>query len=326
MTVSFPLQGQLISGTKLDDWLRQAIAETSKQALLCSAYIRAAAFTRLLSLRTPCEQLQASVLVRWQVQDLLSAASDIELFPVCRERNISLFMRLDFHGKVYAVPPAGISVGSTNATASGLGFGARPNAEVNTLVSCTEENMRIVQSQFDGATLITDQLYERIRLELETIQKAKLNSSQWSSEIMSLLQPPILPETLLVDECLATDGRWWRQGLGSVRDPGAEHDLRLLGLVGIQQGDLQLQVALRQTKCVRWLTERVRQAPAHELYFGALSSALHDALLDDPGPRRSEVKTLLQNLLSWIQLANFPELSVDRPNHSQRVRFRNSES
>ena len=235
-------------------------------------------------------------------------------------------MSLDFHGKVYAIPPAGIGVGSTNATASGLGFGAKPNAEMNTLVGCTEENLRVVESQFQGSTLVTDQLYERIRLELEAMQRSSVHSSQWSSEIMSLLQPTVPPESLFVDECLVTDGRWWVLSPGSVRDPYAEHDLRLLGLVGSEQSQLQLQAALRQTKCVRWLTERIRQAPAHELYFGSLSSALHDALLDDPGPRRSEVKTLLQNLLSWVQLARLPELSVDRPNHSQRVRLLSHEA
>jgi hypothetical protein len=325
MPTSFPLQGQLISGPQLDDWLRRAIAEMRQHAWLCSAYIRTAAFTRLLSFRSCGEQLQASVLVRWQVQDLLCAASDLELFPACRERNISLFMRQDFHGKVYAVPPMGIGIGSTNTTASGLGFGARPNVEVNTLVSCTEENLRIVKGQFDGATRVTEQLYERIRLELEFMQKGQIHSPQWSSEIMSLLQSPIPAESLFLDECFATDGRWWFHGLGSIGDPEAEHDLMLLGLIGSEQGELQLQAALRQTKCVRWLTERVRQAPASELYFGALSAALHEALLDDPGPRRSEVKTLLQNLLSWIQLAHLPELSVDRPNHSQRVQLRAGE-
>lgn len=323
---AYPLQGQLISGPELEGWLRDTIATTRHEALLCSAYIRSAAFVRLVSSRTLAEPLRASVLVRWQAPDLLSSASDLALFPVCRERNIDLFLKLDFHGKVYAVPPTGIGVGSTNATASGLGFGIHPNAEMNTLVTCTDENLRIVRSQFNGATRITDQLYERIRLELEVMQKGRVQNTQWSSEVMSLLQPPTSAESLLVDECLATDGGWWNQGHGSIPVPGADHDLRLLGLVGGAQGELQLQAALRQTKCVRWLTERVRQAPACELYFGALSSALHDALLDDPGPRRAEVKTLLQNLLSWVQLARLPELSVDRPNHSQRVRLLSHEA
>lgn len=319
MPTSYPLQGRLISGPELDEWLRQVIAVTQQVVWLCSAYIRSAAFMRLLGSRAPGEQLMASVLVRWQPQDLLSGASDIDLFPICRERNIDLYLKLDFHGKVYAVPPAGIGVGSTNATASGLGFGPQPNAEMNTLVTCTDENLRIVQRQFIGATRVTDQLYECMRHELDGMRKNNILSAQWSSEIMSRLQPPVPPAALLVDECFLTDGRWWLQGCGVVQDTSAEHDLQLLGVVrsGISEGELQS--ALRGTKCVRWLIEQLRCEPERELYFGALTAALHDSLLDDPGPRRSEVKTLLQNLLSWVQLGRLPELRVDRPKHSQRI-------
>jgi hypothetical protein len=319
--MSFPLQGQLITGPKLDEWLRQAIADARQHTWLCSAYIRSSAFLRLLSLRTSREPLQSSVLVRWQAQDLLSASSDLELFPICRERNVQLFMRLDFHGKVYAVPPAGISVGSTNATASGLGFGTQPNGEVNTLVDCTAENLRIVQDQFRGATLVTEQLYNLMRIELEGMQKSKGSSLQWSSEVLNRLQPPVIPKSLLVDECFMTDGRWLSLAPSAPRAASADHDLRLLGLVNSSFSEEELRSALRRTKFVRWLIHQVARASQRELYFGAITAALHDSLLDDPGPRRSEVKTILQNLLCWIQLADLNELSVDRPNYSQRVRL-----
>jgi hypothetical protein len=321
VSVSYPLQGQLISGPELDAWLREGLAACRERVWLCSAYIRTAAFERLWSSRPLEEQLNASVLVRWQVQDLLSGASDLNLFCFCRSRGIELFLKLDFHGKVYAVPPAGIGVGSTNATASGLGFAGRPNAEMNTLVMCTDVNLRTVQSQFYGATRVTEQLYRRMELELAALQKSKLFDPQWSSDISSLLEPLEPPTSLLVDECFITDGLWWAKGVDAREASGAEHDLQLLGLAGGARIDGVLQSALRRTKCVRWLISLLQRAPAGELYFGALTAALHSALLDDPGPRRSEVKTLLQNLLSWIQIARLPELSVDRPNHSQRVRL-----
>jgi hypothetical protein len=317
----YPLQGRLISGPELDDWLRQAIAATRQEAWLCSAYIRSAAFLRLLELRAPSEPLQASVLVRWQAQDLLNGASDLDLYPVCRERGINLLLKLDLHAKVYAVPPAGIGVGSTNATASGLGFGSNPNAEMNTLVTCTEENLRLVHSQFTGATPIGEELYERMRLELKDMRLSMVSSPQWSPDIMSHLQPLTPPVSLLVDECFLTDGRWWSQGSAVVLDAAAEHDLQLLGVSSSDIHQSELQSALWRTKCVRWLAEQLRRAHGQEMYFGAVTGALHDALLDDPGPRRSEVKSLLKNLLSWVQLAGLPEVSVDRPNHSQRVRL-----
>jgi hypothetical protein len=321
VSTPYPLHGLLITGPELDEWLRRAITESRQEVWICSAYVRTAAFQRLLESRAADNSLHASVLVRWQPQDLISGASDLELFPVCRERGISLYLKLDFHGKVYAVPPAGISVGSTNATASGLGFGPSPNSEMNTLVMCTEENLQCVKSQFIGATAVTDQLYARMRLELDGMRNCNLLSPQWSSDVMSLLQPPVPPASLLVDECFLTDGCWWSQGLDVARDPAAEHDLQLLGVGTSGISLTELQLAVRSTKCIRWLTEQLKRAPQRELYFGTLTAALHDALLDDPGPRRSEVKTLLQNLLSWVQLAGLSELNVDRPNYSQRVRL-----
>jgi hypothetical protein len=305
----------------LDDWLRHAMASTRQKAWLCSAYIKAAAFERLLELRPKDEPLQAAVLVRWQPSDLLSGASDLDLFTVCCNRNLELFLKLDFHGKVYALPPLGISVGSTNTTASGLGFGSQPNSEMNTLVACTKENLDIVRNQFNGATRVTDALFERMRLEVEAMKRSNTPRPNWSSDVMSHLEPPEPPASLLVDECFLTDGSWWSQRHGIDGYVAAEHDLQLLGESSSSLSEVALQAVLRRTKCIRWLTAQLISAPKCELYFGALTAALHNALLDDPGPRRLEVKSLLKNLLSWIQLADLPEVLIDQPNYSQRVRF-----
>ena len=321
MPEPYPLQGRLISGSELDEWLRESLAATRQEVWICSAYIRSTAFLRLLEKRASHEQLLASVLVRWQAQDLLSSASDLELFPICRDRGINLFLKLDFHGKVYAVPPLGIGVGSTNATASGLGFGLQPNAEINTLVACSEQNLGLVQSQFSGATRITEQLYSQLRDELEDIKLSKAESIQWSSDVLSLLKTSMPPSSLLVDECFWTDGSWWSVQPREAPDRNADHDLQLLGVArsGVSQAHLQL--ALKRTKCFNWLVEQLRRAENRELYFGRLTAEFHTALLDDPGPRRSQVKTLLQNLLNWLELAELSEVKVDRPGYSQRIKL-----
>ena len=55
------------------------------------------------------------------------------------------------------------------------------------------------------------------------------------------------------------------------------------------------------------------------LSFGAISSRLHNAILDDPIPYRKEVKVLVANLYSWFEL--MPEtFEVSRPRHSQVIR------
>ena len=55
------------------------------------------------------------------------------------------------------------------------------------------------------------------------------------------------------------------------------------------------------------------------LYFGALSQKLHNTLVSDPKPYRRDVKQMLANLLGLIERLEMEEITVDRPNYSQRV-------
>ena len=69
-----------------------------------------------------------------------------------------------------------------------------------------------------------------------------------------------------------------------------------------------------------WLLNLL-ESEGGEVYFGRVSSLLHDNLLDDPVPYRSEVKKLVSNIYSWIELLTPHRISliVDTPNHSQRI-------
>jgi hypothetical protein len=57
------------------------------------------------------------------------------------------------------------------------------------------------------------------------------------------------------------------------------------------------------------------------MFFGELSQKLHNALISDPKPYRREVKQMLANLLNLIEKLDMEEITVDRPNYSQRVRL-----
>ena len=61
-----------------------------------------------------------------------------------------------------------------------------------------------------------------------------------------------------------------------------------------------------------------------EVYFGTLTSAVHDWLVEDPAPYRSEVKFIVKNIYGWIMKldSEITLLSVDRPRHSERIKFK----
>lgn len=313
---SFPLAGDLIRGSELHAWLFEAIPLVDAPIRICSAYMRSEAMQPLLS-RLP-EGSTGKVLVRWRFEDLVKGSSDLSLFALCKQRGLKLFMRQQFHGKVYAIPPIGIGMGSANATLSGFGLHTYANTEVCTLVPQTPQSLAHVDSLFGGATLIDDDLFMLLSDACAAVIPNE-PIGDWPDEVLKHMAIESSPQHFLVDECLWSDGKWAAMG----RPPSGEAEIHDQLLLGIEVGTSlpELQRALGRCLMLNWLRAQLEDVSSRELYFGNLSQRLHSTLLDDPGPRRSEVKTLLQNLLSWIEAVAHTEIVIDRPQYSQRVRL-----
>lgn len=312
---AFPLSGRLISGTQLHAWLFGAVPDIAEPIRFCSAFIRSEAVKPLFD-RLPAHAT-GNVLVRWRFEDVVKGVSDLELYELCRDRGLSLYMRQQFHGKVYAVSPVGIGTGSANATLAGFGLG-HANDEVCTLVPSTAENLALIDEFFAGATPVDDKLIELLRRACASAESAG-PTGDWPEEVLRHMNPEPPPKQLLVDQCLWSDGNWAVVS----RAPSTEAERHDQGLLGFEPGApmIDLQRALARSAPLHWLRSSLAQVDSAELYFGDVTQRLHLALLDDPGPRRSEVKALLQNMLSWIETTKLPGIVIDRPRHSQRVRL-----
>lgn len=315
--VPHPFTGRLIDGGEAADWLAAGIADFSGSVSLCSAYLRAQALEALLAARGP--GLGGRVLVRWQLADLLAGASDLRAYEVAKAAGLKFWVRLDFHGKVFCVPDRGIVVGSANATLSGLGLRSRSNEEVCTLVPSDPANLAHIERLFAGAVMVDDQLFAEISVAVQTASRLQEVSGcmQWPESLLNKLQVLSPVEQLLASECLWSDPQLRLDGSVDLTDP---HDLQLLGLSHAPVKSDHAIYKLRQTKVFRWLMQHLERSGG-EQYFGSLTAALHDSLLDDPTPYRQEVKALLQNLLSWCALLPAAGVIVDRPQHSQRARL-----
>ena len=57
------------------------------------------------------------------------------------------------------------------------------------------------------------------------------------------------------------------------------------------------------------------------MYFGELSSCLHNSVVSDPKPYRKEIKVMLAKLLQLIEELEMDEIVIDRPNYSQRIKL-----
>lgn len=262
--------------------------------------------------------------MRWLPQDLLMGASDFNVFDVTQRHGFQLYMRTDFHGKVFVTPPAGLLVGSANLTSSGLALGPKHNLEVTTFLPNDSPSTAFVQRLFRGATLVTAELRKQLEFTLQASHATSAPITDWPPNIQRILCES--PAQLTIDSCFASDARWVDEGRPPLTEPEL-HDASLLGLDPSAHPWLRADVrnCLSRSAAIRWLQSELLQRNG-VAYFGQLSEALHNAISDDPSPRRREVKELLGNLEKWITVAEFQDIITDRPNFSTRFLLRNTYS
>ena len=316
---AFPLSGQLIDGKASYQWLANNAGKVNAQVSICSAFLRSSIledFCKRLPSKTPVR-----IISRWQLGDLLAGASDLESYEFCKIMCWEFYICTNFHGKVFAFPPNGILVGSANATASGLSLITNSNSEVCTVVEESELNLRLIDNLFLSGTLMTDELYGKMKaIYLDSLSNG--HAIDWPASIYNEIGAPKSYEAkLFLSECFASNGN---EILLESKCNSAESkaDASLLSLPSGQYSRQVIAERFMQTK-IYFLLLDLLKSNGGEIYFGQLTSAIHNNLIEDPAPYRRDIKDLVINLYSWIKNLGqeLLSMSVDQPNHSQRIRL-----
>jgi hypothetical protein len=310
--------GNLINGKSAYLWLFENLKGLNANISLCSAFLRSSVIDDLS--KNFHRDATVRVMVRWKLSDLLAGASDLQSYRICSKLGWKFFVSLNFHGKVFHLPSHGILVGSANATESGFGLLSNSNSEACTIVPDNDSNSEFVNQLFFDSVEMTDELFESLQLLFD--QALNDNSlPEWPSHILEVLtKPVVLSNKLFISECFITDGNELLS-FPSQLSVDANSDLSLLGHSNLNSNLDSVAKQFSQTKLFK-LTLNLLEERGGEVYFGALTEALHDWLVEDPAPYRSEVKILVKNLYCWIALLGSEKtgLIVDKPRHSERIR------
>ena len=288
----------------------EELSNITESFTLISAYCKTPLITYLESFITD-RSLIKNLIVRMKPEDILAGATDLELYPYCKQHGWNMFFRLDLHAKTYIFDNLRCVLGSANATSSGLSIGGIGNYEMAALNEIDDSDRQQVRNLFKSSVRMTDALYSAM---LETISSMRLQqtpkaSVKWPEEINNFFHPDF---SLLFSE-----------DFPACFDPKAASAEDLIFLNTFPGADQEeIKKAFRETKCFGWLMKLLLEQDRHELYFGAAAAALHSIILNDPRPYRKEVKVLLANLLNWITVLDLAEIGIDRPNYSQRIFLR----
>lgn len=249
------------------------------------------------------------MLVRFRLDDLLSGSTDFDILKYCRSNGWRVFIRFDLHAKTYIVDnKRGINA-SANATSSGLSIGRTGNIELGTLVDIEPQDIEKINKLFNDAIEIDDDMIEKLREQYEEVKNTdniEIKSNRWSKDILDMFEPDI--DTLFSYE------------LPDFAEVAPGDFLGFLNMEVKEDNNEELKETFRWSNSYLWLLRTLKNNDGF-MYFGALSAALHDAVITDPKPYRKDIKVMLANLLAIIEKLEMDEVSVDRPNYSQRVRL-----
>lgn len=301
--------------------LSNSIIHSQNSVTLVSAYLTIEGINWTLE-KLP-NRVDCRVLSRWNCLDLVSGASDVEVFEKLKSRGYKLYILPDLHAKVIIIDGQKLFLGSANITNSGLKLVPGGNREIGTILSPDGEDLGLIDVLFDEAVLVDQDIYEMFCAELQKLKNSREKPQfppKWSSDLLKRLRKP--PQRIWVTETLWCNSPEDLIANIGLTDNEVAHDLVLLGLdVKSEIEERILRQSFLESRIWQWLKHKLEFAPNREMYYGHLSAELHNSFLDDPKPYRKDVKGLLTNLLNWSTILAGDFILIDRPSHSQRARL-----
>ena len=295
----------------LSEEIREALKDELKKATvsvqIITAYCKESTFNYLEPLVNQ-EVKDKRIMVRFRLDDLVKGSTDFQVVKDSLAAGWDTYIRFDLHAKTYIFDNKRGIVGSANATNSGLSMHKSANCEIATLADLEAQDMIKVNNLYRDAIKLNDELLLELEKQLNEIndQKDKGKNYSWKSNITSLFNPKI--ETLFSHEL-------------PDKNSYDEHDWIDFLDMSFEKSNLDsIKSAFRWANVYIWLLDQLKENQGC-MYFGALSSALHNALVTDPKPYRRDVKEWLANLLGLIEQLDMDEIIIDRPNYSQRIRL-----
>lgn len=323
MSSDFPFsteRSSLLNTETFRNLLGNALEKSQKSVIILSAYVKSVGVNWLKD-KIINKNVKCTIVTRWNNGDLVQGSSDLECYYLAKENGWVFKVLQDLHAKVMLVDDDILFIGSPNLTGKGMSLVPVSNEELGIKVKPLEQDLKIINQLVDEAANINDNIIKELeewQKSLPKIEKPKIPSF-----------PSSIEETFKekFDKLWVNNFPWCEAGylLDNLdkKDDNIIHDLELFGLYGTTHSDLEkdLKESFLQSKIFNWLIQRLQNEKNKEIYFGHLSSIIHDSLVDDPKPYRKDIKLLQTNLYSYIKFLKPNNILYEKPNISEVLKL-----
>ena len=298
--------------------LGESLKKSKTRVVILSAYVKKIGIDWLKD-RLKDNNVECTIVSRWQKGDLATGSSDLECYTLCKENNWKFKILNDLHAKVMLIDNKDLFIGSPNLTGSGMSLIPVSNKELGVRIQATESDIKTVNGLIEDAILVDDVIYNDLK--------------QWKDKLPEIIKPsiPDYPESLKnklkenFDKIWVHNFPWTNIDKllnTKILDENIQHDIDLFGLDFDNINISQVKNSFEKSKIFNWLIEQIKKQENNEIYFGSLSSLIHNSLLDDPKPYRKNIKILQANLYSYIKIINLKNIVIDVPfEKSERIKL-----
>ncbi len=311
-------RSSLLNTETFRNLLGSALENSSKSVIILSAYVKKIGVNWLKE-KIGNKNIKCTIVTRWNKGDLAQGSSDLECYSLAKANGWSFKVLTDLHAKVMLVDNDNLFIGSPNLTGRGMSLVPVSNEELGIKVKALKEDLKIINQLVDDAAIVNDDIIK----ELE----------EWQKNLPKIEKPsyPDFP-TNIKDKLNEKYNKLWVHNFpwvtaeellkASPINENIKHDLELFGLKKDNLEKNIIKKNLLNSKIYFWLVNQIKKQENQELYFGNLSSIIHNSLLDDPKPYRKNIKELQANLYTYIKIFLEDDIIIDVPyEKSERLRL-----
>ena len=298
--------------------LAKSLSKAEKEVTILSAYVKVIGVEWLKENLTN-KNIKCVIIARWDKGDIAQGSSDLDCYKICKDNNWQFRILKDLHAKIMLVDNKDLFIGSPNLTGHGMSLIPVSNKEMGVKLDATSSDINIINNLIEESVVIDDNIFEELKTWKDKLPEIKKQSF------------PSFPK-IVNDKIRDNFGKVWVHNfpwstiddLLNIKDmnENIQHDLELFGLSKDNLNKDNLKNSFENSKIFNWLISKLKNSENQEIYFGSLSSLIHNSLLDDPKPYRQDVKKLQVNLYGYIKHFKPKNITIDVPKkRSERLKL-----
>lgn len=305
---------------KIRDYLTKYDSE-NKTIFIFVPFIKTRVFKKLV------ENLHSKIVVitTWDTKDILAGSSELDLYPFCKEKGISLYINNEIHLKVFSIGLKNMIVSTGNISERGMNEGG--NYECGVLISRLSNHDRMFfESIRQEALLVNEILYKHLVDWYQKQVKRSPEKNQFDEFVISVKHEFLISALPMTRDVKIFEDAYQKINEGRIASDDDEindsvfHDLANYKIpLKLSNDDFKKQ--LRISFFSHPFIKKIDEFISPEAYFGRIKEWIQNNCTDVPVPSRRELTGNVQVLLEWFTKLGDGKYVVDIPGeHSQRIR------